>query len=553
MKLEELREKSFACLNLPDRFLQCGKNAFARVARAWIPGDQSIPSSIAGKIVRRDGVQPEVKALAIDTDFHAIDASKTGPVNFAVRGANVKGAAADIDTSTVNVGRRSRIYGRSNSERGIFDFVGDAVDSIKNLDTFDVDKSKTLAPLTVNKNFNLLNKQVSCPPITASLKIDVDAKAKAIATIGVAASGTIVPPKVSDFAVITSLTGDIDGAVTLKATASGTLDSGKLKIFEVGIPGLDFPGVLTLGPTFEVNAQATAGLDIQADMTVGLNYHLEKAQLIFPPDSKKAQAAGNAFTVGDTPLKLSVSPSVKATGSVKAHLIPSLNLKVSALGDIVDAGIFLNLDASAEMILSLEGAAQASITVDKARRAEPALIGRYLPRSAVVAAEAPPRTTATTNTLKATSQTTAKTQTSNTNSTAKSADKAVQPTTGKAATTVLGAGATPTKSSSLAVTKDASASFGGCFKVNAGLDVNAGADASFFGLFDKNTKVSLFSKKFEILKKCFGNQKRSLSAISSLTASSFKKRALTCSAAASESAVSVANQVVRAGTITPTA
>ncbi|KAG6908291.1 hypothetical protein DXG01_005392 [Tephrocybe rancida] len=524
----------------------CGKNAFARVARSWVPDDQSIPSSVAGKIVRRDGTQPQVKALALDTNFQAVDSSKAGPVNFAVRGANTKGAAADIDTSTVTPGRRSRIYGDANIERGLFSFVGDAIDSIKKLDTFDVNKSKTLDPFTVDKPFNLLNKQLSCPPITASLKIDVNAKANAVATIGLAASGTIVPPKVKDFSVLTSITGDIDGSVTMTATASGTLDSGKLKIFEVGIPGLDFPGVLTLGPTFEVNAQATAGLDIQADMTVGLNYHFDNAQLTFPSNSNKAQSAGT--------LKLSVSPSVQATGKVTAHLIPSLNLKVSALGDIVNAGIFLNLDASAEMSLSLEGAAQASVTVDKARREMPAVIGRYMPRAALVAAEAPPR--ALTTTSKASKTAKAKKTKSKAANAVKSTGKAVKATsTNAGASVVTAAGASPAvaavvpaKTNTLAVTQDASASFGGCFRVNAGLDVNAGADASFFGLFDKNTQVSLFSKKFEILKKCFGNQKRSLAVISSLTTSSLKKRALSCSAAASDLAVSVADQVVQAGT-----
>ncbi|GLB41232.1 hypothetical protein LshimejAT787_0904470 [Lyophyllum shimeji] len=585
----------------------CGKNAFARVARAWIPEDQSIPASVAGKIVRRDGKQPQVKALSLDTKFDAIDTSKTGPVNFALKGANIKGAAGDIDTSTVLPSRRSRIYG--NTERGLFDFVGDAVDAIKNLNDFNVDKSQALKPLTVDKNFNLLSKQLSCPPITASLKIDVDAKANAVATVGVAASGTIVPPKVDDFAIITSLTGDLDGSVTMVATASCTLDSGKVKIFEVGVPGLDFPGVLTIGPTFEVNAQASAQLDLQADLTVGLNYHVEKAQLIFPPDSKKAQAAGDAFSVGDTPLKLSLSPSVKATGTVSAHLIPSINLKISALGDIVKAGVFLDLDASADMSLSLEGTAQGSITVDKAKaaREEPVLRGRYWargipqpnvePRNPMSAAEAPPakpvtvkpastkgisakatslKVTSVAPSAKATSKATSvravssKTATSVKATSAKATSvkaatskaassapvavgtKGVAASASAASTAATATGTSkPAKKGSLSVTKDASASFGGCFRIGAGLDVSAGADANFFGLFDPSTKVSLFSRKFEILKKCFGNAKRSLSLPTKLTRGAGQKRALTCAPPDAGAAVNVADQVVQAGTITP--
>ena len=56
--------------------LQCGENAFARISRAWVPEDQSIPENIARRLVKRNGVQPEVKALHIDADFSAVDEAK---------------------------------------------------------------------------------------------------------------------------------------------------------------------------------------------------------------------------------------------------------------------------------------------------------------------------------------------------------------------------------------------------------------------------------------------------------------------------------------------
>ena len=45
-----------------------------------------------------------------------------------------------------------------------------------------------------------------------------------------------------------------------------------------------------------------------------------------------------------------------------------------------------------------------------------------------------------------------------------------------------------------------STKFGGCVELDTGLDVNAGADADFFGLFNQGTSVNLFSKKFELFK-----------------------------------------------------
>ena len=77
--------------------------------------------------------------------------------------------------------------------------------AIKKLNNFDVDKNKDLPPFDVDKKFNLLNQSISCPPVSASVNIDVEAKAHAVASIGVAASGTIVPPKINDFAITASV------------------------------------------------------------------------------------------------------------------------------------------------------------------------------------------------------------------------------------------------------------------------------------------------------------------------------------------------------------
>jgi hypothetical protein len=115
--------------------------------------------------------------------------------------------------------------------------------AISGLNDFDIDKSTTLDPLAVDKKFNLLDQEISCPPVSASLKIDVDAKANALATIGVAASGTIIPPKMDDFAIISStlrslfstqeistkltislgLTAEINGSLDLLGTVSVSL------------------------------------------------------------------------------------------------------------------------------------------------------------------------------------------------------------------------------------------------------------------------------------------------------------------------------------------
>ena len=171
-------------------------------------------------------------------------------------------------------------------------------------------------------------------------------------------------------------------------------------------------------------------------------------------------------------LKLSASPGVNATGSLEAHLIPSLNLGLSALGGVVNAQIFLNLDASATLTFGLEAEAlgvvvvnstASNATADAVRRDSMRFTRRRHPTSKKLPKVEVVVPTSTVDAVPATAS--------------------------------LAAGA-----ASKEVSVDGSAKFAGCVELDTGLDVNAGASSDFFGLFNQGTSVSLFSKKFELFK-----------------------------------------------------
>ncbi|KAJ3807523.1 hypothetical protein EV368DRAFT_40257 [Lentinula lateritia] len=455
----------------------CGLSPFVRVAQSYVSGDQSIPAGISARFVRRDGENgtgsgnsslPQVQGLSLDTNFSAIDPSRYGNIDIAIQGANFAGA--DVNgtlVSTATARRRSGL--RYNvSARDLSDFVGNAIDfifiiflvallnilpshspAIKSLSSFNTTKTISLPPVSVDKSATLLNKDIKCGNVDINVDLGVDGKAQAQISLGVAAQGTIVPPDLSDFAVTVGMDAVIDGTVDLSAGVSTTFDTGKIQVVPpLGIPGLDFPGILTIGPSFEVQAEATAKLDIAADLKVGIVYNISNAQLVFP--DKNNQSGGN-FGVGDTPLTLSVTPSVKSTGSLTAHLIPSLNLGIQALDNIASATVFLDLDASATMQLSLDAVDSASVSVDNGE-----------------------------------SSSNSTTSTSNSTSIASSTSSTISAYYSISSTT------TTTSSTGL--------QFGGCVEIDTGLAVNAGADAKFFDLFDASTQVPLFSKEFVLFK-----------------------------------------------------
>lgn len=155
--------------------------------------------------MRRDGSPPpQVKGLTLDTKFDAVD-SQAGDVNLVVQASNVPGVndALSLTPPTKSARRSSRFI-----QRGLFGDIGNAIEgAFDKFKSFDKNITKSLPPLDVNKNFPILDLSKSCPAVdggpsfSAGLKADIDAKAHAVVTIGVAASGTIIPPKIKDFGV----------------------------------------------------------------------------------------------------------------------------------------------------------------------------------------------------------------------------------------------------------------------------------------------------------------------------------------------------------------
>jgi hypothetical protein len=194
-------------------------------------------------------------------------------VNIAIQGANVPGAGGSISIPPSK--RSTRI-----SQRGVLGFVKNAVKctrlficySLQRLscgtnspaaiasNAINVKKSVNLKPLALTKSISLLNKSIKCGAAIASLKADLSANAHATASVGVAASGTLIPPKVrpfsprilvvvwllievqlTDFGIITGLTASVDG--TLDLTADVAVRSGctqaRWAMSDLSLEGLD--------------------------------------------------------------------------------------------------------------------------------------------------------------------------------------------------------------------------------------------------------------------------------------------------------------------------
>ncbi|KAF7325638.1 hypothetical protein MKEN_00413600 [Mycena kentingensis (nom. inval.)] len=406
----------------------CGKSAFARVSKAWVPEDQSIPTDIAKRLVRRAGVPPIVKALRLDTNWEAVNWKKTGQVNFAVQAGNVPGVPTTITTGGT-VARRIEV--RRQDKRGFLDGlknvvnkVGDAfedagnaikntaedvvdaakdvgekvvdvakdageaiVDTAKDVGNAVVDAAKDvknvvedinnfnksesfgLPPIQFDKSANLINSSIDCLGKSLALNVDVSANADVLATITLIAGGTFIPPNIKQLGAAAIMTGKIGGTIAMQADVSGFLDSGFIPLFNVGVPGFDFPEIFELGPTFTVDATIRGEVDLTMDMSVGVQMDLNKTRIAFPPNLQLAPEE-QTVGLGDAPLSMNAAADVAFTGSIIATLRPSLNLGLSVARKAIQGEVFLALDASAVATLDLAGSA--FIAKDKNGGATPA-------------------------------------------------------------------------------------------------------------------------------------------------------------------------------------
>lgn len=103
---------------------------------------------------------------------------------------------------------------------------------------FNVTKTSTLPPISVQKAFTPFNESITCPALdgkasfTGQVKIDVNASAYAQVNFGFAAVGKLVPPKMTQFGIFAGLDATLDGNMKVASTATVSNTEGLLH-FEI--------------------------------------------------------------------------------------------------------------------------------------------------------------------------------------------------------------------------------------------------------------------------------------------------------------------------------
>ncbi|KAH7104420.1 hypothetical protein BKA62DRAFT_635547 [Auriculariales sp. MPI-PUGE-AT-0066] len=223
-----------------------------------------------------------------------------------------------------------------------------------------------IPPINIDKSFNLFSTSIDCPAPTeggagfsASVSVDAAVKVDAQVGFGFTVGGKIFPPKINKMQVIGTLNGQAGADFTIKAGAKGVFDTGDLTIWTAGLPGANIPGILSVGPSFNILGSLSADVGVEAVVNTGVKWEFPSLKMAFPQDSGEQIAEANQV---NTPFTLSVDPTVTANGNVHAEVTPRIDLGVKLLAGLAEATVYLDLVADATLGMNLE--AQAPVSGD---------------------------------------------------------------------------------------------------------------------------------------------------------------------------------------------
>ncbi|KAJ7606690.1 hypothetical protein FB45DRAFT_807591 [Roridomyces roridus] len=307
---------------LPDT---CAAGGFARVADVRIDIDQKVPKSVSSMIEPGGNVTSTVFVLSVDRDFAATDVSKTGPVSFNIATYN-----------SPSESKRS-IVERDNTTLAV-----------------------NLPPIAIHDTFPLVTASINCQSFTASISAGFTADIHANASLGLIVAGTVIPPEITQFEIFAGLDASVGGTLDVLATATGPLSTGKISLYSVALTGVNFPGILSLGPTFTIYGEIDANIDADLAVSVDLAYNLQNAKLTIPvEDSPK----DGSVTPANSALTLSVLPNINSNATVNASIIPELSVGINAF-TFITAEVYLNVIGTASVGLDLNASADAKVSTD---------------------------------------------------------------------------------------------------------------------------------------------------------------------------------------------
>ncbi|KZV96693.1 hypothetical protein EXIGLDRAFT_407819 [Exidia glandulosa HHB12029] len=316
----------------------CGRGPYARVAALAPHVNQSI--LLAHDDHQKRKLADElVYELHFDYNFLAIP-EENGPIYMRADVTDMPGYWDSVVDSPPE--RREWLRQRGLQRRwwGVF------TDWIKKLNTVDKDTS-------VSRNFhwrdkwNIFHAEKSCPgppAYEASLDITLKGKAKFNSRYGFYLQATIVPPNVKAAYLYIKADASASATLTVDGMAKVSYDSSTVQFAKFGFPGLYYPGLLTIGPSLEINGFITGELSVQGTLNTHIDYNFPSLDFAL---GKTSNDIGPSIQPGGKSqgFDMGAGYNVDMGGDIAIHIVPQVQFGVQILGgQLLDAEAFVRAD-----------------------------------------------------------------------------------------------------------------------------------------------------------------------------------------------------------------
>ncbi|KDQ25329.1 hypothetical protein PLEOSDRAFT_169388 [Pleurotus ostreatus PC15] len=349
-------------LRLPE---SCGRGPFVRIADAKLDSDQSIPIHAAHKIRRRDGVTPDVHVLSVDTAWDKLDSAGAGDLEFSIVGSTIRGAYIDSNDNLEERGAFSDWVGKIISK--LKAAAGNVVDGVVNATTIE-SGNKTEIKTNYDNESTIVDLSAECAGKKLSLTVKTYLKLDLTGHVGFAAKGS-VKDGVKEFGSLVGWHGDINGGVKVSAQVAGPMDH-EQTLIRYGVPPFDWPGVISIGPRFEVRAHINGALDITGTADIGINYNIKKRTLVlifvklfeyvWPGMKGENDGQEGDIQPGTPKVNLSASGLVDAKLNVTVGIIPAVVIGLEGFAGKVKAAVAVETEGYIRIYGT--GKAEAGIT-----------------------------------------------------------------------------------------------------------------------------------------------------------------------------------------------
>ncbi|EIW77830.1 hypothetical protein CONPUDRAFT_145980 [Coniophora puteana RWD-64-598 SS2] len=331
----------------------CGLGPYARIAKLEPHSDQELASQFV-----KEGIPAgeQLYHLQFDYAFDAIP-EDNGPVYMRIDASDIPDFWDNIVDSPPE--RRAWLEERGLWEGSSLDKRGwwsSFVNWIKKVTTVTIQNGGSNTFSWAN-NFNLT--KLYEKDVGANAKIEgyfdfqVNANAALKSKYGYYLQGSVVPPAVDSAYLYfdSNAQAHIDLSITGRAKAS--YETNRLQLGNFGFPGLYVPGIITLGPSLNVEAYLAGSLTLSGEFKTAFDVNLPIANFAFGKQgSDKNPQPINTLNQPGPQTSQNVDLLFGLNGDLSVHIVPAIQFGVSVLnGKLINAQAFVEADVSAGLNL----------------------------------------------------------------------------------------------------------------------------------------------------------------------------------------------------------